>query len=184
MCCVLSNFRHCAILVNTEKNKKVWKKIQTFFYTIFKLHFSWFHLCVVYVLKPMSTYIEAPFSNYNGFKSTRVFSDGTYNRGPVSVHTSHWTQVKSHLPLWKRVGPCGRWWWMTVHQHMREGNSLKTRGVTSLGKMLGIRKIRGLNLHLRFGRVSLMLVVSNPSITQSWKKWKSPLQKSDFGANI
>ena len=41
------------------------------------------------------------------------------------------------------------------------------RGVTSLGKMLGIRKIRGLNLHLRFGRVSLMLVVSNPSITKS-----------------
>ena len=41
------------------------------------------------------------------------------------------------------------------------------RGVTSLGKMLGIRKIRGLNLHLRFGRVSLTLVVSNPSITKS-----------------
>ena len=44
---------------------------------------------------------------------------------------------------------------------------LKIRGVTSLGKMLGIRKIRGLNLHLRFGRVSITLVVSNPSVTKS-----------------
>ena len=32
---------------------------------------------------------------------------------------------------------------------------VSVRGVTSLGKILGIRKIQGLNLHLRFGRVSL-----------------------------
>ena len=47
-----------------------------------------------------------------------VFSDGTQNwRSRVCA--------KSHLTLKKSVGPCGLWWWMTVHQCTREGNSLK-----------------------------------------------------------
>ena len=52
---------------------------------------------------------------------------GPKTGGPVSVHTLHCTHIKSHLTLKKkRVGPCGWWWWMTVHQHTREGNLLKT----------------------------------------------------------
>ena len=81
-----------------------------------------------------------------------------------------------------------RRWWFPSTLRLVQGKEKNTfvyitylyffiRGVTSLGKMLGIRKIRDLNLHLRFGRVSLTLVVSNLSITNSWKKWKSLLQK-------
>ena len=31
----------------------------------------------------------------------------------------------------KRVGPCDQWWWMTVHQHMKEGYSLKPTNICS-----------------------------------------------------
>ena len=41
---------------------------------------------------------------------------GLKTGGPVYVHTSHCTHVKSHLTLRKRVDPCGWWCWMTVHQ--------------------------------------------------------------------
>ena len=42
----------------------------------------------------------------------------------MSVHILHCSHIKSHLTLWKRVGPCWQWWWMTVHQYTTEGNSL------------------------------------------------------------
>ena len=57
---------------------------------------------------------------------------GLKTGGPVSVHISHCTHVKSHLTLRKRVGPCGRWWLMTVHQYTREGNLLKPTKMCSL----------------------------------------------------
>ena len=57
---------------------------------------------------------------------------GLKTGGPVSVHTSHCPHVKSHLTLWKRVGSCGRWWWMTMHQHMRERNSETYKSVLPL----------------------------------------------------
>ena len=47
---------------------------------------------------------------------------GLKTGGPMYVHTLHCTHVKSHL---KRVGTCGRGWWMTIHQHTREGNVLQ-----------------------------------------------------------
>ena len=61
----------------------------------------------------------------------RVDRSGAVSRGVVS-----WTcdpvlalgqRFDSHSCFYSAaaVGPCGRWLWMTVHQHTREGNSLK-----------------------------------------------------------
>ena len=57
---------------------------------------------------------------------------GLQTWGPVLVHTLHCTQVKSHLTLQKRVCPCGRRWWIKVHQHIGEGNLLKPTKMCSL----------------------------------------------------
>ena len=62
--------------------------------------------------------------------------------GPVSVHTSHCTHVKSHLTLRKRVAPCGCWWWVTVHQHTR-GSLLKPTKMCSLKNGLWLLKYAG-----------------------------------------
>ena len=67
---------------------------------------------------------------------------GLKTGGTVSVHTSHCTHVKSHLTLRKRVGPCGRWWWMTVHQYT-EGNSLKPTKMCSLENGLWLLRYAG-----------------------------------------
>ena len=48
---------------------------------------------------------------------------GVSSQSPISVNS--YAYVKSHLTLHKRLGTCGRWWWMTVHQHLSEGNLLK-----------------------------------------------------------
>ena len=40
-----------------------------------------------------------------------VFSSDTLKQKVLCLCT----HVKSHLTLWKRVGPCGCWWWMTAH---------------------------------------------------------------------
>ena len=65
------------------------------------------------------------FLQVKGYRVGIVIQSLRWGRGgPVSVHTLHFTYIKAHLALWKRVGPCGRWWWMTVHQHTREENSL------------------------------------------------------------
>ena len=47
------------------------------------------------------------------------------------------------------------------------GMIVPSRGSTSFGKILGIQMIRALNLHLRFRRMSLTFVISNPSITKT-----------------
>ena len=56
------------------------------------------------------------------------------------VHTLHSTHVKSHLTFRKRICLCGRWWWMTVHQYTREGNSLKPTKMCSLENGLWLLK--------------------------------------------
>ena len=40
------------------------------------------------------------------------------------------THKKSHLTVRKRVGLCGRWWWMTVHQYTRNTVIVKWQSVS------------------------------------------------------
>ena len=66
---------------------------------------------------------------------------GLKTGGPVSIHTSHCTRVKSHLTLPKRVGPIGRWWRVTVHQHIK-GNLLTLQICAPLEKGYGCWTMR------------------------------------------
>ena len=65
---------------------------------------------------------------------TLSFCMGLKTGGHVSVHTLHFIQVH------EKVGPCGQWWWMTVHQHTREGNSSKPTKMCSLKNGLWLIK--------------------------------------------
>ena len=49
-------------------------------------------------------------------------------------HTAHTQDPISHFE--KRVGLHGWWWWMTVHQHTREGNLLNPTKMCSLKNRL------------------------------------------------
>ena len=93
------------------------------------------------------------------------------------MHTSHCTRVKSHVTLWKRVDPCGRWWWMTVHQHTWEGNSFKPMKMCSLENRLWLLRYAGRStpkMIKRWCRKTAIKVKNNPQITGARLERQSP----------
>ena len=98
---------------------------------------------------------------------------GVRTGDPMSVHTIHCTHIQSYLTLRKREVSCGWWWLMTVHQHTREGNSLKPTKMCSLKNRLCLLKYAGRPTPknvIMWSRKTAQDIISPTNKGEHWKK--------------